>query len=817
MTKPDAPRFVPKDIQPTDEQTAIQVSKNKVVLIKANAGAAKTTTLALRIGEALARGLDPEHILALTFTPEARDVLKKRLVAVGVPYATAARLRVLTFEEFSIQSLEKIEQRKVRQIVHIKELKFYVDTALQNVSDNYAGKVDFLVTDTSNLALSQFFHTQLELKATMRLRADVEGWTEDEVSDLLGVTPSSALAILEYERLRLGNDDAALFRGLFDATYDLACTLDADPATRALLPRYRIILCDELHDLNEASFHLLKHLIDPQYTYFIGAGDIDQVIHSRLGASETFMRSRFREHYPATVAYPLTFSFRHGPHLAYAVEAFKKKPVDSLLPLHTEIHQLHYDDADGGSCPALVVKSVQQWAKSGHALDRCTILIREPHQAIEIENALMQAKIDYRTLEMPRYLEREEILFLRGMIAIALNNFASIDKSKRGAIFDAVATFAEVSFAPDENVGQMRQAVIDEPVALNWLFSGRVDQRGAKDVGDKVRAVADRLHVARAGQPADHALGELRQLLAGLLEFVRAEASHNTDSTLKRALNEVEQQVTIMTEYLERNVMAMAAEALLDALRNNLLTLLSYLDQLAAGDVKQRMASVITYLRELDADVRADSVLRHICALMHIESLAKRLYVHPHEARVVSRSIGGFIAAAEKMQLNLRQFSEWMAAADKYGSARKDKHCVQLDCVRNAKGKEFDHVILPYLERGEFPFERADPHEEDNLFYVAITRAISALTLISPKDAGLRSVFVERMQINGTKARALSALDRNRNQGSATARIEFKASGEDWAIAKGLGAHWDATRKVFYLKSGQAPAAFVRWIGRGKD
>jgi hypothetical protein len=32
--------------------------------------------LALRIGEAIARGLDPEHIRALTITPEARDVLK---------------------------------------------------------------------------------------------------------------------------------------------------------------------------------------------------------------------------------------------------------------------------------------------------------------------------------------------------------------------------------------------------------------------------------------------------------------------------------------------------------------------------------------------------------------------------------------------------------------------------------------------------------------------------------------------------------------------------------------------------------------------
>jgi DNA helicase-2/ATP-dependent DNA helicase PcrA len=816
MTKPDAPRFVPLDIRPTDEQTAIQVSKNKVVIIKANAGAAKTTTLALRIGEAIARGLDPEHILALTFTPEARDVLKRRLVAIGIAHATVTRLRVLTFEELSIQSLALIELRKVPQIDHIKELKFYVDAALQNVSDNYGGKVEYLVTDTSTLALSQFFHTQLELKATMRLQADVEGRTEDEICDIFGVTLSTYLTIEEYETIRLGRDGEVLFRGQFDATYDLACMLDADPSLRALLPRHRIILSDELHDLNEAAFHLLQHLIDPQYTYFIGAGDIDQVIHSRLGASEQFMRSRFGAHYPATQAYLLTYSFRHGPHLAYAVEAFKKKPVDSLLALHTEIDQLHYNGADNAGCPDQVVNSLRRWEKSGHGLDRCTILIREPHQAIAIENALMRAKIDYRTLEMPRYLEREEILFLRGMIAIALDNFAATEKGKRGAIFDAVATFAEVSFARDENVGQLRQAVIDEPVALNWLFSGRVDQRGAKDVGDKVRALVERLKIAKTEQAADLVLGELRQQLAGLLEFVHGEAPHSADTTLTRALNEVEQQVTTMADYLERNVMTVAAEVLLHALRNNLLTLLSYLDQLAAGDVKQRMASVVSYMRELDADARADVVLRHICTLMNMESLAKRLYVHQHEARVVTKSIAGFIDAAEKMQLNLRQFSEWIAAADKYVSVKKQKQCVQLDCVRNAKGKEFEHVILPYLEQGEFPFDRADRKEEDNLFYVAITRAISALTLISPSDAGLRSVFIERMQINGNKARAQAALVRNANQGKAAARIEFKASGDDWAAAKALGAHWDFTRKVFYLKDGQAPQAFARWIGRDK-
>jgi len=168
------------------------------------------------------------------------------------------------------------------------------------------------------------------------------------------------------------------------------------------------------------------------------------------------------------------------------------------------------------------------------------------------------------------------------------------------------------------------------------------------------------------------------------------------------------------------------------------------------------------------------------------------------------------------MQCGLRAFSEWIAGADKTPATRKNRHCVQLECARNAKGMEFEHVILPYLAQGEFPFDRADPQEEDNLFYVAITRAKSALTLVSPADPARRSVFIDRMQLQGTQARAEAAVERNAMQAHRAPRIEFKASGEQWAEAKALGALWDHTRKVFYLKEGQASAPFARWIGRGK-
>jgi DNA helicase-2/ATP-dependent DNA helicase PcrA len=94
-----------------------------------------------------------------------------------------------------------------------------------------------------------------------------------------------------------------------------------------------------------AAFRILDALIDRPQCYFVGAGDKDQVIHAKLGASDEYLNRRFAERYPKLQRYPLTQTWRHGPHLAYAMAEFKQKQVESGLPLRTEIRQAHYSGA----------------------------------------------------------------------------------------------------------------------------------------------------------------------------------------------------------------------------------------------------------------------------------------------------------------------------------------------------------------------------------------------------------------------------------------------------------------------------------------
>jgi DNA helicase II / ATP-dependent DNA helicase PcrA len=82
------------------------------------------------------------------------------------------------------------------------------------------------------------------------------------------------------------------------------------------------------------------------------------------------------------------------------------------------------------------------------------------------------------------------------------------------------------------------------------------------------------------------------------------------------------------------------------------------------------------------------------------------------------------------------------AAMDKARQGLRASERVVLSSIPAAKGLEFDHVLVPFLSKGEF----GDGSQESrNLLYVALTRARKRLTLtFDPgrpsrflKDAGL--------------------------------------------------------------------------------
>lgn len=777
----ETPAFTPSGFEPTAEQRAIMLSQRRVTLVHANAGAAKTTTLALRIGEALSRGLAPEKILALVFTSQARDVLHTRLADIGIAAGVARGVQVHTMETFAAKVLATLEDGEAPAALTNAGFKQYALLAMEQVAAHYTGHIEFLDLRTHNLALSELQAAQTRLKARLALNDTLQDLSVDEAAEVTGLPVSDYLTIMEYERIRLRSFGQVAFRGPHDATYDLATLLARHPDQAQALPRLRLVVGDELHDLNEAAFCVLRALIDPDGVYFVGTGDRDQVIHSHLGADESYLTQRFQARYPGCIHLPLTMTWRHGPHLAYATAAFKEKLVDSSLPLQTTITELDYTDP--ASCADRVVQALRKCKADRLAQQSCAILLRERHQSIAIENALMRAGIAYRTGGMPGYMQRDEILFLRGMLAVALKNLNSVaSASTRSAIVEALAMFAEVPLSPDD-LARAKADIAAEPGMLAFFFTGQIQRAGSLQ--------------ARA-----------------------------------------------------------------------------------------RISNAVAYLESLDAQTPAHDALSELCHRLDIDAIARRLYLRAHDARIVTLSIAGLLDAARAAATSLRDFAQWLGAADAFAGQPRASNAVLLDCAANAKGQEFDHVILPFLDARSFPLDGVHSREEDNLFYVAITRARAQLTLLSPADATVRSPFLTRMKLLATRPRAQARLLANQQradmdaacgklaagasvhttpprsalpgsasrqfatsgsasshfappgsesrqstsfqspspaphraaphatsaQGPAPSRVDLRVPYANKDAAKQLGALWDPVRKTWYVKAGTDPTPFAAWF-----
>ena len=81
---------------PTPQQQAVVDAREGTVLVLAAVGSGKTTTLSHRIAAHLADGVDPERVLALTFTNRAAEHLRAG-VSAAVGEARAKRAVLSTF------------------------------------------------------------------------------------------------------------------------------------------------------------------------------------------------------------------------------------------------------------------------------------------------------------------------------------------------------------------------------------------------------------------------------------------------------------------------------------------------------------------------------------------------------------------------------------------------------------------------------------------------------------------------------------------------------------------------------------------------
>ena len=525
-------------ITPTAEQLAVQTASAPTLLIEANAGAAKTTTLALRMAEGWARGIRPEDFLALTHTATACQALRGALQKIGVPAPVAQRFRITRFEDFCAQLLQETLDAPASRYSTPEELQPFVWQAVQRVEDSQNSEggerwpEDVALPSAGDSGFVEaFLQRAAWLKGTMKdtlERGDAS--PSPDYAAALGVDYTQLKVFLAFERIRLRELlQQPLFQGPGDATYDVALWLEQGGGAHTLRawPRgLRVLLVDEMHDVNQAAFRVLQELLSTTQAFFCGVGDRDQVIYSTSGADSAFMGEAIAQRTGRSVQrLPLTPSHRFGAKLAVKAGRLAHKPYSSLAAHATRVTLLAYDDGDSaGNCAVQVVAQALAWRAQPRAnMADFAVLLRHAHQSIELENQLLAAGLPYTTSGFDSYLLRPEVLLVRALLAVATDNFDSItEPPTRAKLMQALVFFcgSRIAVAGREEESQAAlladaiRSVNENPLFLQHFFDHQILKNSPPAMQKRL---ANALRVAREPAAPD--------TLARLLQALDIEAT----------------------------------------------------------------------------------------------------------------------------------------------------------------------------------------------------------------------------------------------------------------------------------------------------
>ncbi|TAM83802.1 MAG: ATP-dependent helicase [Acidobacteria bacterium] len=309
-----------------EQRKAVEHGEGPLLVI-AGPGSGKTRVITQRIVYLLeeVRGLQPENILALTFTDKAAGEMKSR-VDHDLPGLNTSP-QISTFHSFCYSVLRS--RHFERKLLDKIDIWIFLRRRMEQLGLEYYRKLaapGAFLHDLNNF----FSQCQDELVGPDEFDAYVrKRWSglETRVA-LLGASE----LVIQEEELRKQQELARVFRTsrrlIEEAGYSSLGTLisevvhlwDREPEILQKYRRqFRYILVDEFQDSNYGQVQLLKRLVAPPYN-ITAVGDPDQAIYRFRGAAHgTF--EMFRQVFPAPEKVYLNRNYRSTRRILRASDA----------------------------------------------------------------------------------------------------------------------------------------------------------------------------------------------------------------------------------------------------------------------------------------------------------------------------------------------------------------------------------------------------------------------------------------------------------------------------------------------------------------
>ena len=381
------------------DQRAVALASRGPVCVIAGAGTGKTRAITHRIAYAAAIGtMDPQKVLALTFTAKAAGEMRARLRSLGVPTVAARTIHSAALKQL-LYFWPSVFGGRTPDLITTK-------TGFLTEAINRAGLGDSV--RATNRELMRDIASEIEwAKVSQVAPSDYV----DEISKRMQkprVLPEQMVQIytayesVKKQELAIDFEDVLLL---------CAAMLEEEREVRERVQdQYRYFTIDEYQDVSPVQQRLINAWLGKRNDICV-VGDPAQTIYSFAGATPVFLNS-FTQRFPDAEVIRLSTGYRSTPEITFAANALLR---------HGAMGQELVAQNDHGSAPSVVgysdeaaevngvLSEITDLLSAGTPPHEVAILARTNSQLKSVERAMQKVNLPYQVRSTERFFDRREV------------------------------------------------------------------------------------------------------------------------------------------------------------------------------------------------------------------------------------------------------------------------------------------------------------------------------------------------------------------------------------------------------------------------
>ena len=389
------------DLNPEQER-AVRTTEGPL-LILAGAGTGKTRVITARVAFLIAQGVDPAHILAVTFTNKAATEMRERLAKL-IPPEQAKLVTMSTFHALCVRVLRQ----------DIDKLGYKRNFSIYDEGDT-TGLIKKIITRTA----AKDEKLEANVAKSLISKAKGNGWSEVRP----GEEQTLVAAVFARYQQELKTMNAVDFDDLLLLTYKL---LTEHAAVREKWQRrFGYLMVDEFQDTNRLQLELVTNLADARKNVAV-VGDDDQSIYGWRGA-EVSNILEFEAHFPNPTVVKLEQNYRSTNAILGTANALIKnnprrrpKQLWSAQEGGAKVRVVGMQD-DRQEAEFITKEIAHRSLMEGAKHEDFAILFRMNAQSRLLETHLRELAIPYRVVGGKSFFDAREIKDLLAYASVLLN------------------------------------------------------------------------------------------------------------------------------------------------------------------------------------------------------------------------------------------------------------------------------------------------------------------------------------------------------------------------------------------------------------